>query len=339
MANEDWMSGFTDRRDLSLVDLCLPASHDAGVSDDHYYPYGKLSSKASTIAQAGNIKKQLEWGSRFFDLRIAKKGTTLQTFHGEGVFGGTGGGWGQPAESIFEEAHEFIKEHTGEIVILRISHTEGKHDVGSLLRNTIRQSRLYCSGTGVNPAIEPLPDLKGKILAIFDEDALPTANPGVGLHHFSKYKPNGKGLMICGKYAGIMAGLHKMVQKTVTAANEHGTHQKFMVQDHLFQAYWQLAFNIREKSMNKEDRGDGSLAAIDSTAGTHYNLDYFLNAHRGKMVSAAKDSSGKNGITPAVTPTNKHWHRPNLINLDFISERVCNKIIAFNAEMLPRQTS
>ena len=73
MANEQWMSAFTDRDDLSLSDITIPASHDAGLSENHFYPYHKTSPRKHCVCQEYDIAGQLAAGSRFFDLRIEKR--------------------------------------------------------------------------------------------------------------------------------------------------------------------------------------------------------------------------------------------------------------------------
>ncbi len=340
MSNEQWMYSFTKRKDIGLVDITIPASHDAGVSDDDYYAYTKLSSTNDTIAQSGNIQKQLEAGSRFFDLRIGRYQNQLHTFHGEGVFGSIGGGWGQSARSIFEQVDEFLEWYDSEIVILRISHTEANLAVHTLLGQVIDKDRLFKCGPNQNLAWVPLSEMKGKCLAIFDSDALPNANPQGGFHRFVKYDENMdtiKGLAICGKYAGIMAGLRKMVRTTLTSGNEHGEHNPFARHDHLFMPYWQLAFNIRQKALAKADKSRPGLTYLDDDGGTHYNLDYLLNTHLGFPSAPVKNDKNQSPISSGARVSTRLKFRPNIINLDFVNKDVCDKIIAFNDTLLPRQ--
>lgn len=198
--------------------------------------------------------------------------------------GSVGGGWRQSAASILQEVDEFLEWYDSEIVILRISHTKAGLLVHTLLSNCIDRDRLFKCGPTKNLATTPLGELKGKCVAIFDSAALPNADPSSGSHRFLKYDDNMdsiKGLAICGKYAGIMADLRKMVRTTLTSGNQHGAHNPFAPHDHLFMSYCQLAFDIRRKALAKADTHRPGINYLDQDGGTHYNLDYLFNAHPG----------------------------------------------------------
>lgn len=341
MANEDWMAGFTNRDDLALRDITIPASHDAGLSedDDCYIPYGRISSRAHVICQYHNIAGQLEAGSRAFDLRIAKKSGVLRCFHGEGVFGSMGGGWGQRAVEIFQQVNTFLTNHPGEIVILRISHTKETAGVHNAILGNIDGERLYKSGPR-NIATAPLSRLRGKAIAIFDGKALENTRTLDGLHRLVKHDPDNPkhvGLPIFGKYAGQDADFKTMVQVAIKKGNKHGALTRSIgtkKHTHLFMIYWQLAMDVKTKTTNGQDERDENLRRVESDKGTHYNLDYILNLHRGLAVSGVKKGIGKT-VKTKVTQDNRAWHRPNIINLDFVNEISVNKIIAFNNDLLP----
>lgn len=337
MPNADWMGAFTDTLNLTLADLTLPASHDAGVSEAHHQRYtARIGPDKDTIAQYYDIAGQLGAGSRFFDLRIAPHGGVLKTFHG----GNLGGQWGQRADLIFQEVDTFLTNHPGEIVILRISHTKASANVGACVTANINVARRYCVGQR-NLALTPLRYMRGKAIVIFDDDALATATPNTGLHRFTKYSagtPVGNGLTICGSYGGIWADLREMVQTAVRCGNTHGTHPRVGAHDHLFMIYWQLAFNIKQKTiLGGAARQGMPLTRLDDNQGVHYNLDYILNAHRGLYAMHRVSFRAKKTLkisktveTTNVTRLNRRWHRPNIINLDFVDDEVCSRIIAFN---------
>lgn len=332
------MSGFTNRQDLALVDITFPASHDAGLqlAQGGYSGYWKGSSKKDTICHYTDIAGQLAAGSRAFDLRIATKGNAIRTFHGEGVFGSMGGGWGQDANEIFTQVNDFLTQHDGEIVILRISHTKESAGVHNAILNRIDDQRLLKCGPR-NLAVEPLNKLRGKAIAIFDKKALARVDPMRGLHRLIKYSGSGGpqgGLPICGKYAGQTAGFEKMVKKQLTCGNEHGAHKQLSTgkHDHLFMVYWQLAMNVQVKTTKDQDKRIKTLKKVDTKKGTHYNLDYLLNAHRGLAPVYGMDDVKSTGSS--VTFSNRKKHRPNYINLDFVNEIACNKVIEFNDELL-----
>lgn len=362
MPNPDWMAPFTNRGDLNLTDITFPASHDAGLQEHMggdgqskgFSGYTALASSVDTICQYHDIAGQLEVGSRAFDLRIAKtRSGKLRTFHGEGnPLALAGGGWGQDANSIFRQVNEFLQVHTGEIVILRISHTTEKDGVHDAVLANISPERLFKGGPQ-NLARTALHKLRGKALVIFDKEALGTTRPSEGLHRLAKFdeKTNGgfvgEGLPVCGKYAGQFAGtltgnqmMREMAQYALRCGNEHGTHKLLGVKhDHIFMVYWQLAWNVKPKSINPDGARNVDLDRLDDERGTHYNLDYLLNCHRGKpnmyhVTWNPKVGSTKR-VSTSINSTNFMLHRPNWINLDFVCDEVCNKVIEFNNEMLP----
>lgn len=339
MANEQWMSAFTDRDDLSLSDITIPASHDAGLSENHFYPYHKTSPRKHCVCQEYDIAGQLAAGSRFFDLRIEKKGNHLHTLHGEG-FGRLGGAHGQKAGEIFEQVRTFLDTNDKEIVILRITHTEAKHNVHQLVADKLGD-RLYKCRPTTKIALAKLSKMKGKAIAIFDKKALKEANAEQGFHRLTKVTEGGKiasGLGLCGEYAGGSAGILSMARFAIERGSDHGTHKLNSNgwHDHLFMVYWQLTYDVEKKAIGKSDESNANLQTISATAGTHYNLDYLLNTYRGKDTGTVTDDKGKNALKIKVTQGTLRQHRPNIINLDFVNEAVCNKIITFNTEFLPK---
>lgn len=350
MPNHDWMAGFSNRDDLTLVDVTFPGSHDAGLQEAEggFSGYTPVASRADTICQFYDIKGQLEVGSRAFDLRIAKQGNVLRTFHGEGnPLALAGGGWGQGAISIFEQVDDFLRVHTGEIVILRISHSSEKDQIHNQVRASIAASRLYRAGPR-NIAAVPLSQLRGKAIVIFDAKALGTTDPLNGLHRFSKFGSVSEGLPICGSYAGQFAGtltgnqmMREMTQVALDCGNDHGGHARSLSgkHDHIFMVYWQLAWNVKDKSVNTGAARDRGLTKLDDTKGTHYNLDYLFNAHRGALpmyhVTLNPKVGFKTKVSTTVTTGTRLWHRPNWINLDFVNDEACGKVIEFNNELLP----
>lgn len=339
MANEQWMSEFTDRGDISLSDITIPASHDAGLSKNHFYPYHMTSPRKHCICQEGDIAAQLAAGSRFFDLRIEKKGSNLHTLHGEGL-GRLGGAHGQKAGEIFEQIDGFLSTYKKEIVILRITHTEEKNKVHELLSDKLRD-RLHRGMNNYNIAHTKLSLLQGKVIAIFDKKALKVANSQEGLHRLTKVTAGGKvegGLGLCGEYAGGGAGMQSMARFAIERGNDHGTHTRNDRgwHDHLFMVYWQLTYDVETKALKKANTPKSDLIVIDKDAGTHYNLDYLLNTHQGIDTTPVGNDKGKDPLKSNARKGKRQKHRPNIINLDFVDEAVCKKVIDFNKEFLKK---
>lgn len=342
MPNQDWMAAFSNRDDLTLCDISFPASHDAGLSEapDCYHPISArgaavMNGRPDTICQQFDIAGQLLAGSRAFDVRIAMRGDEPRTIHAEGgPVGKAGGGFGQTARSIFQQVDQFLAAHPGEIVIVRISHTDETTGarVAQLVRDHIDLSRRYTSGPR-NLGVVPLRKLRGKAVVIFDAVALPNASPYEGLHRFGRFPPNGgamSGLFVCGKYAGFFANIVEVAKTAIACGNEHGEHPTNSQgrHDHLFMVYWQEAFNVRHKTLLEREPQLKNQGRLVKTKGTHFNLDYLLNVHRGLPVHPVKK------VATEVRPGQHALFRPNWINLDFIDDHICAKVIEFNDDLL-----
>lgn len=343
MPNSDWMSEFSDSDDLTLCDITFPASHDAGLSEapDCYHAISTvgatvMNGRPDTICQEHDIAGQLMAGSRAFDVRIAMRGGEARTIHAEGgPIGKSGGGYGQLASTIMQQVDAFLAAHDGEIVIVRVSHTDATTGarVAQLVTDHIDATRLYRSGPR-NLATVPLSSLRGKAVVIFEAAALPTTNPYEGLHRYTKYPgPEGQaqsGLLVCGQYAGFFANMVEVAKTGIHAGNAHGAHprQRGGEHDHLFMVYWQEAFNVKNKTLLGSDTRIRSQRRLLKDKGPHFNLDYLLNLHRGDPVQPVKD------VTSTVRPGQRKRFRPNWINLDFINDEVCAKVIEFNDDLM-----
>jgi hypothetical protein len=336
MPNADWMAGFTNRDNITLCDVTFPASHDAGLSEanDCFIPYTRVTVSASTICHYYDIGGQLDAGSRAFDIRFDMKDGHARTIHGEGVIGGTFGGWGQRADSILYQVNAFLTAHAGEIVILRISHTTAAAgaEVARLAALHLgRGNRLYKAGPR-NIAVQPLNALRGKAIIVYDKKALANVDPYQGTWRYQKHEPgqNQSGLIICGGYAGQTAGFKKMVKKQIECGNEHGTHPLTSTNkhDHLFMIYWQLANDVKTKTTKDQDQRVRTMVHIEENKGTHYNLDYILNMFRGTTVQAV------DGARSLCATNVRKKFRPNWVNLDFVNDISCGKVIEFNTDLL-----
>jgi len=130
---DDWMGRQNDLiGDRTLLEIAIPGSHDAGMNNDDWgdcYPSG-TAKRCNTITQRGNIKYQLEKGSRYFDIRPVladdSDGTdNWRTGHTAKIWGGDLYGCkGQSKNSLVDDIHDFFNEsgHSQEIVILKVSH-------------------------------------------------------------------------------------------------------------------------------------------------------------------------------------------------------------------------
>lgn len=329
MPHNDWMAGFTNRGDLTLTDITFPGSHDAGLSDANYVAMSVKVGKKDTICHDHDIAGQLAAGSRAFDVRLKLNNNVATTYHSEGLAAPLGiGGWGQTLPSIIQQIDTFLGAHAGEIVIVRISHTDAQAGAAAAALVTA-SAHAYKAGPR-NIAAQPLSALRGKAIWIFDEEALPNVDPANGTHRFYKYpgKVQG-GLGVCGKFSGFSANMKNVGKDSIERGNEHGTHKLLgKKHDHIFMIYWQLSFDVKNKATNGANARVRSMNHLEDGKGTHFNLDYILNVHR------AETATGVDGKNPKLKNDTKALFQPNWINLDFVNDAVCQKVIEFNTDML-----
>ena len=117
----DWMqSNLNLLGSRTLRELCMPGSHDAGMSLAHHGTAG--TNACNTVTQTRNIHDQLVAGARYFDIRPTITGGQLATGHysyaGE-VLGFVGAN-GQYINEIIDQINNFLN-HNNELIILSIS--------------------------------------------------------------------------------------------------------------------------------------------------------------------------------------------------------------------------
>ncbi len=104
-----------------LTRLCMPASHDAGMSIIN----GKTSravTDENTLTHFDDVAAQLSAGFRYFGIRPFIASGQFFTGHYSKVFGIWEGGNGQSMAAIISQINAFLDTHH-ELVILDLSHT------------------------------------------------------------------------------------------------------------------------------------------------------------------------------------------------------------------------
>ncbi|EXJ79162.1 hypothetical protein A1O3_08663 [Capronia epimyces CBS 606.96] len=106
---------------LTLQDLVLPGSHDAGMSTIKY-PAGGDSDNTQT--QSLDIYGQLQAGVRYFDIRPTISHGAYYTGHYTGDLGANG----QEMSAIVADINQFTSEGNNELIILELSHSSDTDD-------------------------------------------------------------------------------------------------------------------------------------------------------------------------------------------------------------------
>lgn len=121
IAGTNWMSANLDiLGDLTLKELCLPGSHDSGMSEVKWQTVFATQKNCKT--QNLNIYQQLECGIRYFDLRPIIENDEFYTGHYANIIGGIyQGARGQSIKTIIDQINSFCASNN-ELIILSISH-------------------------------------------------------------------------------------------------------------------------------------------------------------------------------------------------------------------------
>lgn len=127
-----WMRDLREKiNNKTLAQIAMPGSHDAGMSHTHGCTYGGSSDNTKT--QKLNIKKQLEAGVRYFDLRPVFRSPVIGSLKftcghfSEVPLIGYQGCLGEELDSITDGVQKFLYENPHELIILDFSHYLSEH--------------------------------------------------------------------------------------------------------------------------------------------------------------------------------------------------------------------
>ncbi len=192
--------------DKTLRELCIPGSHDAGMST--YTSGTAFSYECNTLTQTKSVYDQLVAGARYFDIRPVISAGQYYTGHYSLIVDMSWqGGNGQSIASIIEDVNRFTATNK-ELVILYLSH-DYNTDVGNMSYRHFTQEEwdgLFEELMALNnlyTAASPEPDLT--MLKLNDyiggERAAVAVivDPGVPSTHLGNYSQRGLYLKNCFK--------------------------------------------------------------------------------------------------------------------------------------------
>lgn len=172
-----WMEQFlrTGTSALTLKDIVLPGSHDAGMSvltATGGQQKGTINA-CNTLTQLIGIEQQLQQGIRMFDLRVGAYNKMLYTKHAASdcMEDAIGGGYGERLKTVAVGLKKFLEENKQEVVLISFSHfCEKEAPLGQLqdsLLSWIGPEHIY-QNTAVTIADVPLKQLAGKVILSFE---------------------------------------------------------------------------------------------------------------------------------------------------------------------------
>jgi hypothetical protein len=172
-----WMEHklFPSKAELTLKDIVIPGSHDAGMSALNGTGGTQAGSinPCNTLTQKQNIGKQLNAGIRMFDLRVGRFKNSLYTKHSSAdcMADAVGGGYGERFKDILDSVNTFLNRNKKEFLILTFSHfceTEASaKNVADTIITVLGRDRIYNNQTNDISKIK-LKNLAGKVIITFD---------------------------------------------------------------------------------------------------------------------------------------------------------------------------
>ncbi|MBB3453128.1 hypothetical protein FHT86_001384 [Rhizobium sp. BK313] len=184
VAGTNWMKHL--RTPVTINNLVLPGSHDAGMSETHHANPAGLGDTLSKTQEL-SIGLQLECGSRYFDIRVDYDHDELVTCHRTNAMGANG----QTFKSVLDQTKSFLEAYPSEFAILKFSHirqygdhhasdTEAKID--AMLNDY--QSFLFTSvDAAVDLGFVDIDRVRGKMIIVCDYDLF--INPSKGRFRYS----------------------------------------------------------------------------------------------------------------------------------------------------------
>ena len=300
---ERWMGHLIDEK--KLCEIMIPGSHDSGMSILKHCTMRKIIA-GYTQTQRLSFLKQLQTGTRYFDIRIDYDHGELVTYHrNDGALGCNG----QSLISILEEMKSFLISHPTEFLILKFSHIRnyGKShnptNTKRIIENTIEAYRefFFCS-TSSNTILADMTigAFRGKAILAFDYD-----------EHISTSK---------GRFR---------------YQNKQWTYRK----DNL--SVYDVYSNTYDYEKMKEDQINKWKNNSQFRSGYLFLLSWTLTADPGKPspgIDILSRTANKNICSVLKEGiVNKGLMMPNIVLMDFVSELTSKSIIHFNfVRMIPR---
>ena len=165
-----------------LQHLCMPASHDAGMSELNGNTL--LADAQDTLTQYSNIGGQLAAGFRYFDIRPVIHDGAFYSGHYSAIAGSWQGGNGQSIASVINQVNAFLASNH-ELVILDLSHAldtdNGYPPLNQAQTHTLMQQLLglqyrFSAPAGISDlsklTLKQLISSGPAVLIIFDDSTL-----------------------------------------------------------------------------------------------------------------------------------------------------------------------
>ncbi len=191
-----WMYSLFNNKGLTLKDIVIPGTHDAGMYLGGFSTLGKT--------QDQNISQQLLGGVRYFDLRpFYSRNRLVQPdvyVYDPRIFISHEGILGPNIDDVFDDIDRFMSSGSKEIILLKISHYRGDfknhaQEGFDLLKKKILEKLgrwLLTDKPAQRICDTPLEKLFGKVILLIDDDSATENNtPGIregdGIYRYKNF--------------------------------------------------------------------------------------------------------------------------------------------------------
>jgi hypothetical protein len=329
MPLKTWMASLGDG--CKLNEICMPGSHDACMYE--VCP-GNESKVDDTVTQFHTIGEQLDLGTRFFDIRVYLDNQTLRPGHfmkknKSDAFGS----YGPLFSSVLADFQSFARSNPSETVIIKFSTSSHAHKAAIQEIESALGGLLFTSKTAQNLARAQLGELRGKIVAVFEEKE----GTSGGLHLVSKKTPTTNKEDLAGQGGRSVlwlrgdAPIENRLKAVVSSQIEAAATPVPNLAAHLEMRYLTITASKRDALNPLENR----MSVIDNTA-RQFELNPAPRPNRGKLQSvygswANGDHARRHYWDLAVRELwNQHKGRVNIFMYDFINADVNEMLIKLN---------
>lgn len=354
MALNRYLASFQNK---PLHKVVIPGAHDAGI-------YDRNQIGGTGLTQDLNIYLQASVGVRWFDIRIAgemvggqvqlkafhKAMSKTKTHQGVQYLEGGFGGFGGELQAMLTQARDFLTQNPSEFLIFRISKSQNIFMI-FVICMAIMQDRLYgAHGASHNLNEKLVSDLAGKLVVLVSEsDAVlirnelvkaangdPTSSALDDMKYvfsfgelFGKkgavkpYQRFYRGLQYYGKFSQTnYYDTNKKKQKKQMAK---GGASNGMAPEVMGMMYWTLTSSVGNPlslPRNIENR--------NKSLWTDRHVNELVGIWKGGMEEAIRNHKGHARFDMNVNQYDWDGFIPNIVMLDFASQKVCSIIFGLN---------
>ncbi|WP_440994358.1 phosphatidylinositol-specific phospholipase C domain-containing protein [Cysteiniphilum litorale] len=175
-----WMTELTIKTPaIKLNQIIMPGSHDAGMSESIDCDGLAWFKPSMAKTQSDTIEKQMQLGTRYFDLRVKYNQGSPYFAH----FGDHGGCYGEKLDAVLDAVNMFLAQYSGETIFLNLrvdleTSQSNKKAIVQEVKSRLSQ-HLFKQKNNNSIAELPLSQLRGSVIVMVNENY---DNPDEGIY-------------------------------------------------------------------------------------------------------------------------------------------------------------